>query len=102
MKKSRKFVPLDEVKIGDVITYKNAECFRYHTTIYTMIVTEIDIDSSFISIFGYHLKGKMKDKYDYVNTHCYVREILSRNNDVTKYDSYDNDWCRNYRKYLKI
>lgn len=87
MKYPKRFVKDEDLRIGDIVKVQYRPSSRC-PIIDTIIITELyywcdneDGDKIYY-IFGYRLKDNI---YYYVSTHQYVSEILSRNNDVSKY-----------------
>lgn len=82
-----KYVKDQDLKIGDIVKVQYRQSSR-NPRIDTIIITELeywftnDIGDKIYNIYGYRLKDNL---YYYVSTHQYIREIISRDNDIKKY-----------------
>lgn len=83
----KKYVKDQDLKIGDIVKVQYRQSSR-NPRIDTIIITELEYwftnenGDKIYNILGYRLKDNLRY---YVSTHQYVREISSRNNDISKY-----------------
>lgn len=84
----KKYVKDQDLRVGDIVKVQYRQSSRC-PVIDTIIITELEYwftnenGDKIYNIYGYRLKDNL---YYYVSTHQYVREILSRGNDISKYE----------------